>query len=547
MVRARDTILRMGGLDACNSFTKIYLAIFGQYPWRRCPSVPPELVLFPRWFYLNIYEISSWSRAILVPLSIISALRPRCPVPSFASIPELFSDDYQPGPRTAWTSFFLTLDVLVKRVEKLPFPISLVRGVALERAERWILERLEESDGLGAIFPPIVNTLIALHARGYPLDHPTIRHQVRELEKLEIEEDETLRVQPCFSPVWDTAYAMNALVESGLPADHPVNLRAARWLLDHRGGPKGDWKLKHPRDQGAGWYFEYANPFYPDCDTTSQVLTSLTKISLPQGEEFTPFQRAIFESHEWHLGMQNKDGGWAAFDRGCDKEILTKVPFADHNAMIDPSTADLTARGLEALAELGFGKDYPPAARAIRFLRRTQESDGAWYGRWGCNYLYGTYLALWGLRKIGVDPADQAMRRGADWLRSCQNSDGGWGESLASYDDPTLKGKGRSTPSQTAWGVMGLVAAGERESEAVSRGIGFLLDHQSSDGSWVEEDWTGTGFPRVFYLRYHLYPIYFPLLALGVYSGRGGRRREGGMEGKKRPLGTGCDSGSSAS
>jgi squalene-hopene/tetraprenyl-beta-curcumene cyclase len=483
MVRARDTILRMGGLDACNSFTKIYLAIFGQYPWRRCPSVPPELVLFPRWFYLNIYEISSWSRAILVPLSIISALRPRCPVPSFASIPELFSDDYQPGPRTAWTSFFLTLDVLVKRVEKLPFPISLVRGVALERAERWILERLEESDGLGAIFPPIVNTLIALHARGYPLDHPTIRHQVRELEKLEIEEGETLRVQPCFSPVWDTAYAMNALVESGLPADHPVNLRAARWLLDHRGGPKGDWKLKHPRDQGAGWYFEYANPFYPDCDTTSQVLTSLTKISLPQGEEFTPFQRAIFESHEWHLGMQNKDGGWAAFDRGCDKEILTKVPFADHNAMIDPSTADLTARGLEALAELGFGKDYPPAVRAIRFLRRTQESDGAWYGRWGCNYLYGTYLALWGLRKIGVDPTDEAMRRGADWLRSCQNSDGGWGESLASYDDPTLKGKGRSTPSQTAWGVMGLVAAGERESEAVSRGIGFLLDHQSSDGS----------------------------------------------------------------
>ncbi|HEV8374733.1 MAG TPA: squalene--hopene cyclase, partial [Candidatus Polarisedimenticolia bacterium] len=419
--------------------------------------------------------------------------------------------------------------------ERLHFPVPQVRSVALERAERWILERLEESDGLGAIFPPIVNTLLALHARGYPLDHPTILHQVRELEKLEIEEAETLRVQPCFSPVWDTAYAINALVESGLPAAHPANRRAARWLLEHRGGARGDWKLKHPRGQGSGWYFEYANPFYPDCDTTSQVLTSLSKISL-EGEEYTLCQKAVFESHEWHLGMQNKDGGWAAFDRGCDKEILTKVPFADHNAMIDPSTADLTARGLEALSELGFGKDYPPAVRAIRFLRRAQEADGAWYGRWGCNYLYGTYLALWGLRKIGIDPADPSMRRGAEWLRSCQNPDGGWGETLASYDDPTLKGKGRSTPSQTAWGVMGLIAAREQESEAVRRGIEFLLDRQCSDGSWIEEDWTGTGFPRVFYLRYHLYPIYFPLLALGVYSGKGARPHDSEARSGKRPL-----------
>ena len=516
MERARRVIQDLGGLDACNSFTKIYLAIFGQYPWSRCPSVPPELILFPRRFYLNIYEVSSWSRAILVPLSIISARKPSCPVPSSAAIPELMSDARKPLKRTAWTSFCYAVDTVVKQVEKLP--LSALRTKALERAEQWTLERLRDSDGLGAIFPPIVNTLIALRAQGYPLDHPILQDQVRELEKLEIEEGETLRIQPCFSPVWDTALALAALVESGCAGEHPALVRAARWLLDRRGHPSGDWRLKHPGADAAGWYFEYANPFYPDCDTTSQVLSSLNKVILPAGEDHARCQRAIFESHTWHLGMQNKDGGWAAFDRGCHKEILAKVPFADHNAMLDPSTADLTARGLEALAELGFGPEFPPARRAIRFLRKEQETEGAWYGRWGCNYLYGTYLALWGLWKIGVDRSDPVIRRGAAWLRSCQNQDGGWGESLASYHDPSLKGKGSSTPSQTAWALQGLLAAGERESDAVRRGVEFLLDRQGADGSWPEEEWTGTGFPRVFYLRYHLYPVYFPLLALGVYA-----------------------------
>jgi squalene-hopene/tetraprenyl-beta-curcumene cyclase len=513
---ARSRILEMGGLHACNSFTKIYLAIFGQYPWSRCPSVPPELILFPRWFYLNIYEISSWSRAILVPLSIISARRPHCPVPSSAAIPELITKRRLPPQRSAWASFFFTVDAVLKHLEKLPFP--LLRALALERAERWTLERLQESDGLGAIFPPIVNTIIALRSLEYPANHPTILRQVRELEKLEIEEEDTLRVQPCFSPVWDTAYAINALLESGFMPDHSAILRAARWLLDRRGHGKGDWRAKAGKRRAAGWYFEYANPFYPDCDTTSQVLTSLSKVRMPAGKDHARCQQAIFDSHEWHLGMQNEDGGWAAFDRGCDKTILTLVPFADHNAMIDPSTADLTARGLESLSELGFAKDFPAAQRAIRFLRDAQGAEGAWYGRWGCNYLYGTYLALWGLRKIGIPPWDPALRRGFSWLRSCQNPDGGWGETLASYDDPSLKGKGSSTPSQTAWAVLGLIAAGERDSEAVRRGVAFLLDRQSQDGSWPEEEWTGTGFPRVFYLRYHLYPIYFPLLALGTYA-----------------------------
>jgi squalene-hopene/tetraprenyl-beta-curcumene cyclase len=514
MQLARRQILDMGGIQACNSFTKIYLAIFEQYPWSRCPSVPPELILFPRWFYVNIYEMSSWSRAILVPLSIISARRPRCPVPASAAIPELNSAQTRPPQRSAWASFFFTMDIVVKQLERLPF--RHLRSLALDRAERWTLERLQESDGLGAIFPPIVNTIIALRSQGYALDHPTILRQVGELEKLEIEEPDTLRVQPCFSPVWDTAYAINALVESGFPADHPAILNASRWLLDRRGHGKGDWRAKAGRRRAAGWYFEYANPYYPDCDTTSQVLTSLSKVTLPPGEDYARCQKAIFDSHEWHLAMQNEDGGWAAFDRGCDKVILTRVPFADHNAMIDPSTADLTARGLESLSELGFGKDFPAAARAVEFLRRTQEPEGAWYGRWGCNYLYGTYLALLGLQKIGINADDAAIRRGAGWLRSCQNPDGGWGETLGSYDDPSLKGKGASTPSQSAWAVLGLISAGERDSEAVRRGIQFLLDRQSEDGSWPEEEWTGTGFPRVFYLRYHLYPIYFPLLALGV-------------------------------
>jgi squalene-hopene/tetraprenyl-beta-curcumene cyclase len=534
MRHARAVILEQGGLDACNSFTKIYLAIFGQYAWDRCPSVPPELILLPRLLYLNIYQMSAWSRAILVPLSIISATRPSCPVPEAAGIGELVA----PGRgrararRTAWASLFYTVDALTKRLENLPF--GPLREAALARAERWILERLVDSDGLGAIFPPIVNTIIALRARGYPLDHPTIVQQARELEKLTIEETDTLRVQPCFSPVWDTALAVNALLESGCRPDDPALVRAATWVLDRRSHGRGDGALRttarteagaQSGSGAAGWYFEYANPFYPDCDTTSQVVTSLSKMDLSGEPDAARHQRALYEGLQWHLGMQNTDGGWGAFDRGCNKEILTRVPFADHNAMIDPSTADLTARGLEAMAEVGFGAEYGPARRAIAFLHRAQEADGSWYGRWGCNYLYGTYLAVWGLRRIGEKPESPSLRRAAVWLASCQNADGGWGESLASYDDPSLKGRGPSTPSQTAWALMGLMAAGERDGEAVRRGVAYLLDRQAPDGSWPEEEWTGTGFPRVFYLKYHLYPIYFPLLALGTYARARARMR----------------------
>ena len=518
MRRARETILRLGGIDACNSFTRIYLAIFGQYPWDRCPAVPPEIILLPSWFYINIYEMSSWSRAILVPLSIIWAHKPRCSVPPRAGIRELFAADYRPAGGGFWTTFFTGMDRGLKLLEKLPVKPS--REVALKRAERWILERLEGSDGLGAIFPPIVNTIIAMSCLGYDAEHPVVRHQIGELEKLEIDDGDTLRIQPCFSPVWDTAMAINALAESGLPPSHPTLLRAAEWLLGKRGHAAGDWTVKNRRGGAPGWYFEYANPFYPDNDTTAKVITALSKVRFPTDAADARRRRAIREAHDWHLSMQNADGGWAAFDKDCDKELLTRVPFADHNAMIDPSNEDITGRVLETFACLGLDAADPAARRAINWLLAKQAEDGSWYGRWGCNYLYGTWLALWGLNRIGLDMDAPWARRAARWIERTQNADGGWGELPLSYDDATHKGRGPSTASQTAWALLGLMATDAPDEEALRRGIDFLLAEQREDGSWQEEYWTGTGFPCVFYLRYHLYGVYFPLLAVACFAQR---------------------------
>ena len=515
MTRACATILRLGGVEACNSFTKLYLAIFGHYPWSKCPAVPPEIILLPRWFYINIYEMSSWSRAIFIPLSIIWAHRPRCPMPPRANIRELWTASSRSREIRFWPAVFHGIDRGLKLLEKLPIKPS--REIALKRAEQWILNRLDGSDGLGAIFPPIVNTIFALRCLGYPLDHPTVKQQIAELEKLEIEEEETLRVQPCFSPVWDTAMVINALIESGVDPGDPAVTSGATWMLDKRGHALGDWRVKSPQEVAAGWFFEYANPFYPDNDTTAKVLTALSKVRYDDPKQELRRREALREGHRWHLLMQNRDGGWAAFDKNCDKSVLTHVPFADHNAMIDPSNEDITARVLETFQRLGFDRDYEPARRAIRYLRRTQTADGSWFGRWGCNYLYGTWLALWGLRCIGEDMSSAWACRAAAWIRDCQNEDGGWGELPESYDDATQKGAGPSTASQTAWALMGLMATGETASEAVHRGIDFLVREQSDAGDWHEEFWTGTGFPCVFYLRYHLYGVYFPLLALAMY------------------------------
>lgn len=526
MARARARILELGGIEAANSFTKLYLAICGEYDWWRCPAVPPEMVLLPRWFYFNLAEISSWSRGIVVPLSMIWALRPSRPLPERARIPELRGSVSAAarGPETgrsrAWRAFFRALDRGVKLTERLP--VKPLRRRALERAEAWTLERLSESDGLGAIFPPIVNTIFALVARGYPPDDPAVASQIAELARLEIEEEGTLRLQPCFSAVWDTALAAMALAGSGAAGDHPALGAAGEWLLRNEVRQPGDWSVKVPGIPPSGWAFEYRNAFYPDCDDTAAVLAALSCLG-DRGDPGDPANRrdrwagAIERGLAWLLAMQNDDGGWGAFDRGCDREVLTHVPFADHNALLDPSTADVTGRTLDALARLGLRRGEPAVERAISFLLAEQEEDGAWYGRWGVNYIYGTWLATTGIARFGEVSGEPWCRRAIRWLLDHQNADGGWGESPRSYDEPELRGRGESTAAQTAWALLTLTAAGGRRAEvgrAIERGVDHLLATQRADGRWIDEPWTGTGFPRVFYLRYHLYATYFPLLAL---------------------------------
>jgi len=534
MERARALIRAQGGIAACNSFTRIYLAIFGQASWADCPAVPPELVLLPDWLPFNIYKISSWSRAIVVPLSILWASKPSCAVPPELAIGELVVDrDSAPagkpeparlGRERLWRAAFTLIDRGLHAIERWGW--TPLRRQAMRKAEAWIVKRLEKSGGLGAIFPPIINTILALKSLGYPTDDPTLVSQMEELQRLEIEDDETLRVQPCFSAVWDTALAILALREAGMPADHPDLLRGAAWLVDREVREPGDWSKSSPAVPPGGWFFEYENEFYPDTDDTAEVLTALSAVRFPDARLDERRRSSLDRGWTWQLGMQNRDGGWGAFDRDCDNEVLTWIPFADHNAMIDPSCEDITGRTLEAMDRTGFPPEHPAIRRAVTFLSRKQESDGTWYGRWGCNYIYGTWLALRGLKRAGVDLAEERWQRGAALLRRHQNEDGGWGELPRSYEDPSRKGIGPSTPSQTAWGLMALFAAGDTESASVSRAVRYLLQNQLYDGSWKDAYWTGTGFPKVFYLRYHLYATYFPLWALAEYAAARGRSRE---------------------
>jgi squalene-hopene/tetraprenyl-beta-curcumene cyclase len=538
MRRAREVILELGGLEACNSFTKLYLSIFGQWSWRDSPAVPPELILLPRWFYLNIYEMSSWSRAIVVPLSILWAYKPHRPV-------EVTLDELRTGVERVkrgenrrerfWFAFFRLVNELLHLAERLRL-FRPVRGRALRLCERWVLERLEKSDGLAAIFPAIANAAMALSCRGYASDHPAVASQLRELERFEILEDGELRLQPCFSPVWDSALSMHALLEAGVDPAGTALQKAASWLLDHEVRTPGDWTVKSPRVEPGGWYFEYANEFYPDCDDTAKILAVFAKLRMNDPAEEQRRQQAVRRALDWVRAMQNRDGGWGAFERECTREIFTYVPFADHNAMIDPSTADVTARCIEAFIAHGASADDPAVRRALAFLKAEQEPEGCWYGRWGSNYIYGTWLALCALRAAG-EREGEAARRGVRWLLDRQNPDGGWGESLESYTDDSWRGRGESTASQTAWAMMGLLAvttadelrqvaaAGPAGSpaavpvgEALARGARWLVESQSPAGDWDDQGWTGTGFPRVFYLRYHDYDLYFPLQALASYA-----------------------------
>jgi squalene-hopene/tetraprenyl-beta-curcumene cyclase len=538
MVRAREVIRRLGGAVKCNSFTKFYLALLGQFPYGNCPSVPPELVLLPRWFYFNIYALSSWSRTIFVPLSIVYAHRPVHQLPEAMGIRELFLEAPEtplwPCPpsrtRLSWNNFFLAVDWLWKKVER--FRLSPFRKLALRQAVAWMREHYEDSDGLGAIFPPMVYTAIALRCLGVPDDDPEFRWAMQQLTDLMIPEGDTLRLQPCFSPVWDTALTLIALADSGVSSQTAAVRQGVQWLLEKEVRRPGDWSVANPGLDPAGWFFEYRNGLYPDTDDTAMVLMALARSGIgyrasrigKEGTSDTRYpipdtrRRATDRAVRWLLGMQNLDGGWAAFDRDIDRKVLEQVPFADHNAMLDPSCPDITARVLESLGHYDYAAGHPQVDRAIAFIRRTQTADGAWPGRWGVNYLYGTWQVLQGLNAIGLSHDDPMVRSAVEWLKRVQQPGGAWGESCASYDDPRLAGVGVPTASQTAWALLGLIAAGEADSPEVLAGVKWLMSTQRDDGTWHEEPFTGTGFPKVFYLKYHYYALYFPLMALSRFA-----------------------------
>lgn len=565
MQRARRAILANGGADAVNSYTRFYLALLGQISYDQCPAVPPEVMLAPKWFPANLYAVSSWSRTIIVPLSIMWAHQPLRKLDVEQGIRELFVCEPQDWPQLrcpdlpggtgffSWDHLFRVLDRMLKFHQR--HQIRPLRRRAVRLAEEWMIKRFEGSDGLGAIFPPIVWSIVALRCLGYADDSPEAQECHKQLEALIIEDHEptnddlafddsgTIRIQPCKSPVWDTAITARALADCGVAADHPAYCRAVDWLLDKQILVPGDWSETVDAQPG-GWAFEYANDFYPDCDDTAMALMALqaqfeereaSSDALPPdlrlaegessrngdleaGDRIQRSAAAIERGLDWILAMQNDDGGWGAFDRNNNREFLCYVPFADHNAMIDPSTPDLTGHVLSALGQLGRRAGDAAVDRAIDYIRRNQEANGSWFGRWGVNYIYGTGEAMAGMAAVGVEPDDPAMRRGVNWLLSAQQSRGGWGESADSYKKNGCPGHGNPTPSQTAWALIGLLSAGLEHHPAVTRGIQYLVDTQAADGSWEETEFTGTGFPNVFYLRYHYYRIYFPLLALSRWA-----------------------------
>ncbi|MFZ0744348.1 MAG: squalene--hopene cyclase [Terracidiphilus sp.] len=538
LVKCRAWVLAHGGVVACNTFTKMYLCALGQYDYDAVPAIPPEIVLFPNWFYFNIYEISSWSRSILVPLAIIYAKKPYKKIAPEQGIDELFVSGRansilrlrinRKSP-ISWRNFFLILDRLMHLSEAVH--IRPLRTIALRKAEKWMLERLEMTDGLGAIYPAMLNAIIALRCLGYSEDDPQVIRARDEFEKLGIEQaatadmpEPTFRMQPCASPVWDTAQVVYALGEAGVSRTDPRMINAADWLLSKEVRHKGDWAVKVSKTEPGGWYFEYNNEYYPDTDDTAQVLLALNKVDNPRERyQHEVAERAI----QWQFAMQCRSGGWGSFDKDNTKMIFQYIPFADHNAMLDPPTVDITGRMLEMLASYGYTRADKRVERAIKFILREQEPDGSWFGRWGVNYIYGTFLVLRGLEAIGFDQHEPQVQQAAEWIRMVQNPDGGWGESCGSYDDPDTRGVGPSTPSQTAWALLGLLSAGDDRSDSLAKGVRWLLTRQRPDGGWDESTgegtqrqamYTGTGFPRVFYLAYDMYRNYFPLLALTGYK-----------------------------
>jgi squalene-hopene/tetraprenyl-beta-curcumene cyclase len=513
MASARARIHAMGGPTRASAFCKILLALFGEYDWNGVPTMPAEIMLLPPPFFLfNIYEVSYWSRCVIVPLLIIMDRKPIKWLPPQTSLDELWPVPREQAslrfPRVPdpfswrglfWKSFFIGVDDGLKIWERFsPRPL---RKRAIEAARLWLEERLSVPGGLGGIYPAMANSVLALRLLGYPDDHPLILGQLKEIEALAVERGDELYYQPCRSAVWDTSLAVNALVESGLAADHPALVRATEWMLSKQVAMPGDWQVKRPHVQPGGWAFQYDNPYYPDLDDTAMVLMGLEKV---QGLDADRMRMAKERGLGWFLGMQNQDGGFASFDADNNRMFLNNIPFADHGALLDPSTEDLTGRGLELLGTLGYDFEFEPAERALEFIRHSQRHDGPWH-------------VLRGLGAMGVDPRHEYVQRAVRWLIRRQNTDGGWGETCESYAKPDLAGRGASIPSQTAWALLGLFAVGTTSGPAVEAGIDYLLRTQRADGGWDDPFWNGTGFPRVFFLKYHLYAGYFPLWALGVY------------------------------
>lgn len=523
MTRAREAILARGGAERSNVFTRILLALFGVLTWKAVPVMPVEIMLLPRWFPFHMIKVSYWARTVMVPLFVIMMLKPRAKNPKGISIPELFTQAPEtigmapkaPHQKAGWFYFFAGVDSLLRIVE--PYFPKGMRKRATDRAVAFVTERLNGIDGLGAIFPAMVNSLMMYRELGYPADHPLPAIARKSIDKLLVIKDDEAYCQPCVSPVWDTALTCHALLEAGGEEVLAKSKAGLDWLkplqvLD----VKGDWIEKRPNVRPGGWAFQYNNAHYPDLDDTAVVVMAMDRLRREKGT--SEYDAAIARGREWIEGLQSKNGGWAAFDADNLEYYLNNIPFSDHGALLDPPTEDVTARCISMLAQLGETQANPAVAAGVKYLRDTQLADGSWYGRWGLNYIYGTWSVLCALNAVGVPHGDPMMRKAVTWLVSIQNEDGGWGEDGISYrlDYRGLE-KAPSTASQTAWSLLALMAAGEVANPAVAKGVAYLMKTQGKDSLWDEARYTATGFPRVFYLRYHGYPKFFPVWALARY------------------------------